>query len=276
MLPETITNIIDGKDRIQALLSKHGTANFQINIEIANILKAEGHSFEASFFFDKAFQINPHSKEVLLAKMMALLDAHQICSAEDDERLKNLDENFYKFYRSYQISLNKSSNAKEILETLDACFESFRSGSEVDWLYIRTAMKLDNQNNSSNSNSRSVFTQDVIPRRLFFYWDKNPPREVLENIEYHKNLRYFDVVYFDRSSAINFLFENYGKHTAQLFESLRHPAEESDFFRLHALYALGGYYLDTDNQIISRELFQSQICSGSDSAVFILAHSGPF
>jgi hypothetical protein len=147
-------------------------------------------------------------------------------------------------------------------------FEAFDTGAEADWLYLRSAVRI-------VPNPSLPMQIDNAPINLFFYWDKpNPPAEVAENFEYHRGLGIFDVKVFSKQSAAEFLYGCYGKDTADLFHKLRHPAEESDFWRPHAIHAFGGYYLDVDEQVISTERFQSQFGS-SLTDVFVLSGTGP-
>jgi hypothetical protein len=253
-----------------ALYERFGWRDFTKNIEIANILKQSGQLDGALYFFGCALRINRDSQHVLLAKLLLEHENGLKIDRNDLEHLEHLSVGYAKFFHATQVagSISTYEQRVALLRELGAATESFATGSDPDWLYLREVMKLLPSRHQTNTN------KDIIPRRLFSYWDKNPPDAIKSNIEYHKSLGFFDVVSADKEIAAELLLSYFGSDTKRLFLSLRHPSEESDFFRCHAVYAYGGYYLDADDQLISIENFKTFALS-SASAVYFMTDGGP-
>ncbi|MCL5670596.1 MAG: hypothetical protein M1423_04760 [Acidobacteria bacterium] len=256
--------------KAKALYDQFGELSFRGNIDIANALKADGLFTEAAAFFDASYQLNTASRDALLAKLLAVIASGGDCAEADLEALKKLDDGFYRFARTRSLMQKGTTDASELLSVLRNGFETFYTGSSADSLFITLALPLVSPPHSSINSSRS----DIIPRRLYFYWDKNPPPEVLANIEYHQRLGIFDVLHYTKEAAIEFLDSYYGRPTRDLFLTMGHPSAESDFFRFHVINTFGGYYLDTDEKIISESLFFEEF-GGSYETVCVISGSGP-
>lgn len=91
-------------------------------------------------------------------------------------------------------------------------------------------------------------TKYEIPKTLYMYFDQQTlPKDVASNIKNIQATKVFnDVQVFHKQSARSFLEKEYSASEAEMFDKLRHPAEEADFFRLHAIHAKGGYWSDVD------------------------------
>jgi mannosyltransferase OCH1-like enzyme len=151
-------------------------------------------------------------------------------------------------------------------------FDAFACGHEVHCYFLRAAIHhfrlpdtgVAMPNPWGAGWNRSI--AETIPRRLFFYWDKNPPPEIEENFDHHQTLREITVDIYSQQRAEAFLYDYYGADTKAAFVNLRHPAEQSDFFRPHVVYAYGGYYLDADLRIASLKDFL-KLASSSHQAM---------
>jgi hypothetical protein len=86
--------------------------------------------------------------------------------------------------------------------------------------------------------------------KLFQYWDQpTPPPLVLGWIEgYRLGNPELDHMLFDEASAGDFIARHCGEREAAAFRACAVPAMQSDFFRLCALRAFGGIYMDADQQ----------------------------
>ena len=82
--------------------------------------------------------------------------------------------------------------------------------------------------------------------QLIQYWDQpDPPPVLLERMEQWR-LRHPGWIYcrYNRSSAAAFIAENYGSAMCEAFLDIRLPAMQADVFRIAALHAKGGVWID--------------------------------
>lgn len=90
-----------------------------------------------------------------------------------------------------------------------------------------------------------------IPRSVVQYWNIGKPPEALEAImRSWQAAEGFAYQLFDRRAATRFLADELGPDWAAAFRMARHPAEESDFFRLSFLAVRGGIYADCDDLLV--------------------------
>lgn len=263
----SIESIVQDFEPAKAIVAKFGDNNFSALIDIGNLLVSAGRYSDAIEFFDRALVITPLSKHVLLRKLGVMLIADMEIESLEVEKLKEIDFDYYKLFMA-KSSVRRGDSPNLTLEILDNSFEGFESGSEADSLFIGTALA----SGAIGSGSASL-----IARRhnLFFYWDsETPPSEILDNVKYHKDFEFLNVKLFNREMARDFLKKNFGRDVAKLFSELRHPSEESDFFRFHAVYQNGGFYLDVDEKIRSMENL-NKFVGELNTDVYIKSSSGP-
>jgi mannosyltransferase OCH1-like enzyme len=222
---------------------------------------------DAANFFGKAFTIDRKSPDALIARLSCVISGRGQIDPLEIQELRSLNDNYYALFEAKRLHLSEHPDSKLIIQTLNNRFEAFHSGSEADWIFIEHAGKFHHSFSGANS-----YLFSPIPKNLFMYWDHNPPSEILENFEHHRALKYFNLLNFSKESASEFLASSYGYDCRRMFLSLRHPSEESDFFRFHAINSLGGYYLDADEQIISVKHFNDAVASNS-KAIFILSQN---
>jgi mannosyltransferase OCH1-like enzyme len=88
--------------------------------------------------------------------------------------------------------------------------------------------------------------------KLFQYWDTGePPEDVAECIQSVRDLNpEFDHQLFDRNSAAFFIGKRIGHREREAFSALAMPAMQADYFRLCALWAKGGLWIDADERCI--------------------------
>ncbi len=83
---------------------------------------------------------------------------------------------------------------------------------------------------------------------VFQFWDQvNPPTEVLEGRHLWQKTA-GNHVWYDDTSAHQFIAEGFGKSAAKAYLKLWHPALKSDIFRLYRLAKDGGAYCDADSK----------------------------
>jgi mannosyltransferase OCH1-like enzyme len=92
----------------------------------------------------------------------------------------------------------------------------------------------------------------VIPRVVVQFWHDlgAVPTDVRDCFESWAPLlgNGFERVFFDDCSARDFIFQRLGSRHVAAFDLCRHPAMRCDFFRLCYLVALGGFYVDADEE----------------------------
>ena len=85
--------------------------------------------------------------------------------------------------------------------------------------------------------------------KVFQYWDTGePPEDVAACIQSVRDLNpRFDHWFFDHARAARFIGDFVGHREAAAFASLAIPAMQADYFRLCALTAKGGWWIDADD-----------------------------
>lgn len=261
--------LVEKSDEARRRFQENPEMNFTNSILLGEDLTRAAFYREAFQFFYHAYRINPNSSDALFAALSAQINAGLQNDPTDLAALEGLDQLRFRYLSALALSKSGSSSPEQILDLMGNGFEAMLNGA-MDWLYLQLAVPARSYDPLCAPRDSS---QDRIPKRIIFYWDHNPPEEILQNIQYHRSFESAEILFFDKKDAIDFLEQNYGPDTVKLFHELRHPAEESDFFRYHAINTLGGYYLDTDEQLISPDvLFQLGEALGG---VYIHSYSGP-
>lgn len=255
----------------------HGCATVMDAFQIANILHTDGMVREASNFYRIAFDL--HSKEphvfpnahvLLNVSLLCLLKAGENPSEEDMQLLRGYSIPCYNYIRGVMISWREGDHLRA-LEMMGNCYDEFHTGEECDTVCLSTALKV-----YSDQLTHSVLMPDqrhlAIPSRLFFYWDKSPPQEILDNFDYHRKHTGMEVRIFDQAEGAEWLYQNYGVEARQLFLSTRHPAEAADFLRVHVIQKLGGWWMDADIRLRG-DGSQLRVLSRRYSHVFLLTHN---
>ena len=86
--------------------------------------------------------------------------------------------------------------------------------------------------------------------RLFQYWDTGaPPEEIAGWVEGFRAANPgMKHRLYDRASASAFIGRRLGERERRAFDTLAVPAMQADYFRLCALWAVGGVWIDADYQ----------------------------
>lgn len=242
----------------------------------ANLLHRQGRLVEASEAYRNCFEAgHPYPAEALSGAI--------ICRLKNGERLtqNNISElgNFDRSYLSYLTGVDKLLNDNDpdgAIRASGNAFEAFHTGTEPDRYFLTAVYKRyhtfnhidDIKNPYGNYGRIKVSSQ---PANIVFYWDKNPPDEVVQNFRYHEAMDQFAVQVYDRQSAEAFLYDYYGRECKTQFLKLRHPAEEADYLRAHLMYAYGGCYLDADLRLKSPASLVHVIPQSADAVIFLTA-----
>jgi len=108
----------------------------------------------------------------------------------------------------------------------------------------------------------------AVPLTLFQYWDTpEAPDEVEALMGSWKSDPAFTYRRFDRASAREMIATSVGEGALAAFEACRVPAMQADLFRLCALYAFGGVYMDADIGNLGRN--ERLFTSGDRGLLFI-------
>ena len=96
-----------------------------------------------------------------------------------------------------------------------------------------------------------------IPRKILQYWHdpSNLPDDVGECIKSWERLAEegFEFFLHDDVSAARYIATNYGQREQAAFSRCAHPAMRSDYFRLCFMVTEGGFYVDADDVLISKD-----------------------
>lgn len=112
------------------------------------------------------------------------------------------------------------------------------------------------------NNSKNKSYQDLIPFVEFWegipkkiyqtYKTKNVSEELLENIQYLKNIHSdWEYKLFDDNDIEDFIIKNYGALILNYYQRINpaYGAARADFFRYLLIYKMGGVYLDIKSSV---------------------------
>jgi len=100
---------------------------------------------------------------------------------------------------------------------------------------------------------------DTCRPALFQYWDaQTPPPEVNVLMKSWEEDQTFFYSKFDRQRSASFLFDYFDESMTELFLRCAVPAMQADFFRLFALYACGGLYVDADIKNLGSHVYLTE------------------
>ena len=233
-------------------------------------LRASGNNADAATLFKQAMQLAPSDPHPILAFYQCLIDeGNPIDIEEARSHVAHFNPAFADFLHVYYHVKAQQDTGRPVVEAFTKSLDGFHTGSESDWFLFDLF-------NNEIASPRMVFhphetlnltPEEKIPRNLFLYFDKNPPQEILDNVDNFRSLLSHSVKLYNRDEAIDFIKQYYGYEHAKIFTSLGHPSAESDFFRWHIIHTFGGYYIDVDFAPISPH-FQVFLASQSCRSIF--------
>lgn len=116
---------------------------------------------------------------------------------------------------------------------------------------------------SETSSGKKKMEPKFIPKTLVRYWHE--PNRVPDDVQACINSwdrlsdEGFELRMFGDSSGTAYIADKYGAKEVEAFSLCRHPAMRSDYFRMCFILAEGGFYVDTDDVLVSdewRHIFQ--------------------
>lgn len=149
----------------------------------------------------------------------------------------------------------------QALQTIHPFLHYFNCGDFSDILALNCLEKIKTLKNSIKIRK--------IPRNIIQYWDKNIPKDVEDATKIYSSISDFNYILFDKIKAVDFVTNHYGANMADVFLRCRHPAMESDFFRVLYLNIYGGYYFDTDELLIDGKTDFLSYCENAQKEVLL-------
>lgn len=102
--------------------------------------------------------------------------------------------------------------------------------------------------------SSTLSSNPVIAKNLVRYWDNhtNIPHDVQVCLDSWNPLidEGFSLLLFDNQSALDYIAAKFTNKEVEAFTRCRHPAMQSDFFRMCYLFIEGGLYVDADDILL--------------------------
>lgn len=252
------SEIVAVNPQAQAYFDEKGFDTLEDAFNIANILHTNRNVWEASHAYKRAYDLHsksptqyPLAQSLLQTSLLCLLKSGWNVPEEDLDNLRKLSIPFANYIAGIELSWrNHDDNAA--IEKIGNAFEEFHTGEEIDALFLEISLRAQ-PDLLTRDNPR---TRSTIPNNLFLYWDKKePPEEIIQNINYHQKLEKFNLTVFNQEIAAEWLYQHYGNEARRFFLESRHPAEAADFLRVHVIQLLGGWWLDADIRLNSEKIF---------------------
>ena len=162
-----------------------------------------------------------------------------------------LDEMSFKRERIEQLFYQATFYPDQPLEIDFLEDNSIRADVRFFWnFYFRTV------------NNKSPKTETTKPKRLFQYWDKNPPEDIIEQTgRWEKAVGKENYHRFNDEEAREAVLAAIGPTGAETYDNCWHPAMKSDFFRYVEIYERGGTYMDADMQLVDGAIDYFKTCN---------------
>lgn len=255
----------------QEKLSILGADTIESCFEIANILHYHRMVKEAAYFYRRAYDLHdkvpthfPTAPTLLQVSLLCRLKAGDELPQDELRELEHLCIPFADYIKGIEISWRQSDHPKA-LRMIGTAYEEFHTGEEADSLTLEVA--------------RHIYGEEPVPQRelparripksIYMYWDQNPPPEIQTNFDRHLKIDGFKVQIFDKHSAAQWLYENYGVEARSMFLEARHPAEAADFLRVHVINLLGGWWLDADLRIRDESVLERMAAETAGTVLFL-------
>ncbi|MDI2091485.1 capsular polysaccharide synthesis protein [Commensalibacter oyaizuii] len=255
----------------EGLFQQHGCHDVMTAFNIANHLHMHGFLKESAVFYQEAIDYrkddpegHPREEILLQVKLLCLVKAGAELEDSDLNRLQVLSEPLYHYIVGVQQHRQGNLSIIETLQKIGYTYEQFHTGEEIDTIYLRLIYE-----GLSKGNFPNKIRKTEIPRNLFFFWDRNMPDDVRQNIEHHQQFKNYNVEVFDQDRAIEWLYKYYGKEAKTIFLKSRHPAEAADILRVHVINLYGGFWVDADLKITSEELLEKYIPRNYDNVLLL-------
>ncbi|GAA07093.1 hypothetical protein ATPR_0097 [Acetobacter tropicalis NBRC 101654] len=267
---------IEVDPQAKAYYREHGIKNVHDAFTLANILHTNRRTREAATIYGLAFRIHPKrtdhyplAQSLLQARLLCMLKSGEEPSLHEIAILRALNIPFANYIEGISMAW-KGGDGRTALRHIRNAYEEFHTGEEIDSLYLEIVLKSAPELLQGKGHTEQ---NQQIPRKIFMYWDQNPPEEIARNFEFHKNIPGFEFKAFDKHEAAEWLYSNYGVEARGLFLNARHPAEAADFLRVHVTQIYGGWWLDADIRIRDEEALRFMASQTAEN-VFLLTYNG--
>ncbi|WP_338422442.1 glycosyltransferase family 32 protein [Acetobacter fallax] len=211
----------------------------------------------------------PGAHVLLELSLLCGLKAGQTPAPEEMETLRSLSLPFYNYIVGIQTAWTQGDFVKAA-RIMGNCYEEFHTGAECDRLYLEIVNRIyHEQMQGGIADIRAP--NSLIPRKLYTYRDVDAPDGAEHDFAWHSDFTGLEFRSFNKEEAANWLYTAYGVDARTLFLSAQNVSEASDFFRMHVMQQLGGWWLDAGNRIRSEDVFFSRV-SQRHSHVFLLGH----
>ncbi|QDH25891.1 hypothetical protein D5366_06150 [Neokomagataea tanensis] len=255
--------------------SQNGADTLETAFALANILHTNRNVSEAARAYYQAYELHPKEpnryplpQTLLQASLLCRLKSGQHIPAEDLLALRSLNIPFANYIDGTAQAWS-GADAHHALNTIGNSYDEFHTGEEIDSITLEIARRV-SPSPFEPSTTAEQYTR--IPRKLFMYWDKNPPEEIQKNFELHKNIPHFESHFFNKEEAAEWLYQHYGIEARSIFLSARHPAEAADFLRVHVIQLLGGWWMDADIRVKDSSALKF-MANREAGATFFLTHN---
>nr|WP_294914523.1 hypothetical protein [uncultured Neokomagataea sp.] len=271
----TLEDLPEADHQAREYFSQHGADTVETAFALANILHTNRNVSEASRAYRQAYDL--HSREpnhyplpqtLLQVSLLCRLKAGLPVPPEQLLELRSLNIPFANYIDGTAQAWS-GAEPRHALNTIGNAYDEFHTGEEVDSITLEVARRASPSPFEPNADA-GVYGQ--IPRKLFMYWDHNPPEEIQKNFELHKNIPHFETHFFNKEEAAEWLYQHYGIEARSLFLGARHPAEAADFLRVHVIQLLGGWWMDADIRIKNSDALKF-MATRDGGAAFFLTHN---
>ncbi|MDN7351313.1 hypothetical protein [Acetobacter senegalensis] len=267
---------IEVDPQAKAYYLEHGVKNVHDAFTVANILHANRRTREAATIYGLAFRIHPKrtdhyplAQSLLQARLLCMLKSGEEPSPHEIAILRALNIPFANYIEGISMAW-KGGDGRAALRHIRNAYEEFHTGEEIDSLYLEIVLKSAPELLQGTSHAEQ---SQQIPRKIFMYWDQNPPKEIAGNFEFHKNIPGFEFKAFDKHEAAEWLYLNYGVEARRLFLEARHSVEAANFLRVHVTQIYGGWWLNADIRIRDEEALRFMASQTAEN-VFLLTLDG--
>ncbi|WP_205665026.1 hypothetical protein [Acetobacter cibinongensis] len=260
----------------KAYFDQRGITTVHDAFIIASILHTNKNVKEAAVIYGLAFRIHPKrpdhyplAQSLLQARLLCMLKAGIRPPRREIDILRGYNIPFANYIEGIDMAWD-GQDGRAALRHIGNAYEEFHTGEEIDSLYLEIVLKSAPDLLESTEKGLS---QRSIPKKLFMYWDHNPPAEIAANFDFHRNIPGFKFKVFDKHEAAEWLYTNFGVEARSIFLGARHPVEAADFLSVHVTQLCGGWWLDAGIRIRDEAALRF-MAEQTASNVFLLTHNG--
>ncbi|NHN84756.1 hypothetical protein GOB93_08880 [Acetobacter musti] len=272
--PKLTSSDLANNQRATEYYNEHGCDTVGTAFTLADILHTDRCVAEAARLYKTAYTLHsgqpedmPGAHVLLLLSLLCALKAGQTPDQDDLDRLRSLSIPFYNYILGIQTAWSQADFVKAA-RIMGNCYEEFHTGEECDRLYLEVMNRV--YHDQMQSNIADIRSPDaLIPRRLYMYRPQGSADDIEGNVEFHNSLAGLEFRLFSHEEAADWLYNVYGVDSRTLFLTARNEAEAADFFRVHVIQKLGGWWLDANCRIRSEDAFFNRL-SQLHSHVFLL------